>query len=249
MDKIFKILADKNRRQILDLVKQKPGINVNELSDHFEFSRFAVMKHLKLMEDAEVIIARKSGKNKLLYLNAIPIQFIYDRWISKFSQAWASDLSELKYSLEMEGKNMEEKLQHVFVTYIKTTKENLWNAIINGDITKKYYYNTTLRSDLKVGSDIVFVSVDKDGNEVHNVKGKILEYIEYQKLGYTFQFHDSNDKPSKVTFEIEEAGELMKLTVLHDGFEEKTETYNSVVQGWPYILSGLKTYLETGDTL
>jgi uncharacterized protein YndB with AHSA1/START domain len=180
----------------------------------------------------------------------MPIQYIYDRWISKFSQVWASELSELKYSLEIEGNKMEgEKLQHVFVLYIKTTRAKLWDAIINGEITKKYYYNTTLRSDLKVGSDISFVSVDKEGKELHNVTGKILENDPMNKFSYSFQFHDSNDKPSRVTFQLEDANELMKLTVFHDGFDEKTETYKSVVQGWPYILSGLKTYLETGNTL
>ena len=250
MDKIFKILADKSRRQILDLVKNKPGINVNELTECFEFSRFAVMKHLKLMEEAELIISRKSGKNKLLYINAMPIQYIYDRWISKFSQAWASELSELKYSLEMEGNKMEaEKLQHIFVTYIKTTKEKLWEALTNGEFTKKYYYNTELLSDLKPGSEIKYLHIDENGNETYPVKGKILEYEPLKKISHSFEFHNNNDKPSRVTFEIEEAGSSVKLTLTHDGFEEKTETFNSVVEGWPFILSGLKTFLETGNTL
>lgn len=250
MDKTFKALSDKSRRQILDLVKNKPGINVNELTEFFEFSRFAVMKHLKILEEAELIVARKSGKNKLLYINAMPIQFIYDRWISKFSRFWSSGLSQLKYQLESEGNIMdEEKLQHVFVTYIKTTREKLWEAITKGEITKKYFYNTTLRSDLKPGSEIQYVDFDENGNETYPVKGKVLECIPMKKLSYSFEFHGNKDKPSRVSFELEEADGLMKLVLLHDGFDGKTETYKSVVEGWPYILSGLKTYLETGETI
>jgi uncharacterized protein YndB with AHSA1/START domain len=248
MEKIFKALGEKGRRQILDLVKENPGININELTNYFEFSRFAVMKHIKILENADLIVSKKSGKEKLLYINAMPIQYIYDRWISKFSREWTSSLAELKYSLEEEGKKMEDELKHIFVTYIKTTKEQLWNALTNGEITKKYYYNTELKSDLKVGSDIQYIRKDEKGNDIASVKGKIVEVVPMKKLVHTFEFQN-DDKPSKTTFEIEDAEGSVKLTVTHDGFEEKTETYNMVVEGWPLILSGLKTYLETGNTL
>lgn len=249
MDKIFKALSDKNRRQILDLVKNKPGINVNELTEYFEFSRFAVMKHLKIMEDAELIISQKSGKNKLLYINAMPIQYIYDRWISKFSQVWASSLSELKYSLEEENKQMSSNLKHIFVTYIKTDVEKVWKALTSGELTKKYYHGSEMRSALTPGSSIDFIVLDDDGKEVSAVNGEILEVIPNKKLSHTFRFHDNGDRPSRVTFLIEEVEGMVKLTVTHDDFDGETETYNSVVEGWPYILSGLKTYLETGNTL
>jgi len=249
MDKIFKALSDKSRRQILDLVKNKPGINVNELTEYFEFSRFAVMKHLKIMEDAELIISQKSGKNKLLYINAMPIQYIYDRWISKFSQVWASGLSQLKYSLEQEGKQMENNLKHIFVTYIKSTPEKVWEALTNGELTKKYYHGSEMRSKLTPGSSIDFIVLDENGEEVSAVNGEILEVIPNKKLSHTFRFHSNGDRPSRVTFLIEEVDGMVKLTLTHDDFDGETDTYKSVVEGWPYIFSGLKTYLETGNTL
>ena len=248
MDLIFKALSDKSRRQILDLVKNKPGININELTEYFEFSRFAVMKHIRILEEANLIVSEKSGKNKLLYLNAMPIQYIYDRWISKFSKYWASSLAELKYSLENEGEKMGNELKHVFVTYIKTSKEKLWEALTNGEITKKYYYNTELTSDFKAGSELKYMRMNENGEEEAPVKGKILEIEPMKRLVHTFEF-TNNDKPSKVTYEIEEAGKSVKLTLTHSNFEGKTETFNSVKEGWPLILSGLKTYLETGNTL
>lgn len=104
MDKIFKALADKNRRKILDIVTDNSGINVNELSEHFEFSRFAVMKHIKILEDVELIVSVKNGKNKNLYINVMPLHTIYDRWISKYEAKWAKNISDFKTKLE-EGNN------------------------------------------------------------------------------------------------------------------------------------------------
>ncbi len=101
-DKIFKALADPNRRMILDIIRDKPGINVNELSEHFEFSRYATMKHLRILEQAKLVIGKKEWKEKRLYLNAVPIQQIYSRWISHYIGKWVSSLSKLKQSSEKE---------------------------------------------------------------------------------------------------------------------------------------------------
>ncbi len=158
----------------------------------------------------------------------MPIQYIYDRWISKFSKEWASSLSELKYSLEKEGEKMENELKHIFVTYIKTTKEKLWEAIIKGEITKIYYYKTEINSDLKQGSEIIYSRKNEKGEVEIPVKGKVLEIEPMKKLVHTFQLQN-NDKPSKVTYQIDETNDLIKLTLTHDGFEEKTETFSSVV--------------------
>lgn len=84
-DEVFKALSDPNRRRILDIVREQPGINVNELTKQFQFSRFATMKHLKVLEDSKLILSKKEWKDKKLYLNAVPIQQIYDRWISMYA--------------------------------------------------------------------------------------------------------------------------------------------------------------------
>jgi DNA-binding transcriptional ArsR family regulator len=100
MDAVFKALADPSRRKILDLVGAHPGINVNDLSGHFEFSRYGTMKHLRVLEDAGLILGKKDWKEKRLYLNAVPIQMIYDRWISKYAGKWSAALTKLKENAE-----------------------------------------------------------------------------------------------------------------------------------------------------
>lgn len=250
MNKIFKALSDPNRREILDIIKNSPGITVNEIAEHFDFTRFAVMKHLKILEEAELVVPRKSGKFKKLYINVMPIQTVYDRWISKYSAMWAQSLSSFKYKLEAKEVQMsEENLQHIFITYIKTSREKVWKALTSGELTRHYYYGSVLRSDLKVGSKIEYVIKDENGIINTPVVGEILEIEENKKLSHSFHFHGNSDPLSRVTFNLEDVDNMVKLTLIHDKFESKTETYNSVSQGWPFILSGLKTYLETGEAI
>jgi len=250
LDKIFYSLAAPSRRKILDIVKNNPGIHINKLTEHFEFSRYAVMKHLKILEDAELILSKRSSRYKTLYINAVPIQTIYDRWISKYSALWTKNLSELKYQLEEENKIMTQSdLKHIFVIYIKTTKEKLWDALTNPEMTSQYYYGSKIKSNMEKGSTIEFIIKDEEGQENAAVSGVIEEIIPYKRLVHTFDFHDQEDSPSRVAFEIEETEMGLKLTVIHDKFESETTTFKEVGEGWPYILSGLKTLLETGSPL
>lgn len=100
MDSVFHALADATRRKILDLVKAKPGMNVNELSSHFEMTRIGVLKHLKVLEDAELVLSERDGRNRRLHLNAVPIKMVHDRWTTEYSAHWAGRLTRLKYQLE-----------------------------------------------------------------------------------------------------------------------------------------------------
>ncbi len=143
----------------------------------------------------------------------------------------------------------EQNLKHVFITSIKTSKEKVWKALTSGELTQHYYYGSVVRSDLKVGSRIEYVVKDEEGNESIAVAGEVLELEPNKRLSHSFHFHENNDPLSRVTFDLEEVDNMVKLTLTHDQFEGETETYKSVSQGWPFILSGLKTYLETGKTL
>ncbi|MFC2083605.1 ArsR/SmtB family transcription factor [Bacteroidota bacterium] len=249
MDEVFKALADPGRRKMLDIIKNKPGITVNELSEYFEYSRYGVMKHLKILEKANLFTFVREGKFKKLYLNVMPIQFIYDRWISKYSAIWAKNLSFLKHKLEEESQMAEQELKHVFVTYIKTTKEKLWEALTDPGLTKHYFYGTELKGEIKVGSKIEYHGLDKEGNPNIPVEGEILEVVPYKKLVHSFRFPISEDKTSRTVYKIEEQEDYVKLTLTHDQFESETQTYKSVSEGWPFILSGLKTFLETNKPL
>ena len=96
MDLVFHALAHQTRRRILDLVRDRPGQSVGELAKAFDVSRIAIMNHLKVLEDANLITSQKDGRSRRLYLNAMPIQAIHERWIDGFSAYWADRLSFIK---------------------------------------------------------------------------------------------------------------------------------------------------------
>ena len=119
MDAVFKALADPTRRSLLDELFKQDGQTLSALEERLPMTRFGVMKHLKVLEEAGLVVARKRGREKLHFLNAVPIRLVHDRWVSKFAEPWAATLSELKTSIE------EAVMEKVFEIYIKTTPERL----------------------------------------------------------------------------------------------------------------------------
>lgn len=109
MDAVFQALGSAVRRRILDIVKNAPGCNVNDVSAEFKMSRIAVMKHLKCLEDAGLLASKKDGRDRRLYFNAVPIQMIYDRWTTEYSKYWAGRLTGLKYRIEMDQSSDKDK--------------------------------------------------------------------------------------------------------------------------------------------
>ena len=99
-DRLFGALAHRTRRQILDVLKARPGCNVSHVASFFDVSRIAVMKHLRVLEDAGLVVSRKEGRARLLHFNPVPIQEIHDRWTTEFSQRWASRLTRIKGLIE-----------------------------------------------------------------------------------------------------------------------------------------------------
>lgn len=100
MDAVFRALASEIRRRILDVVRNKPGCGVAHVTAHFTVSRISVLKHLRVLEDAGLLISDKVGRTRRLYFNCVPIQIIYDRWTTEYSALWASKLTEMKYRVE-----------------------------------------------------------------------------------------------------------------------------------------------------
>jgi predicted transcriptional regulator len=100
MDAIFQALAHAARRRMLDLINASPGCSVNDVAAHFEFSRIAVMKHLRVLEAAGLVHSEKAGRTRRLYFNAAPIQMICDRWTTQYSRYWASRMTRIKYAVE-----------------------------------------------------------------------------------------------------------------------------------------------------
>src|SRR5271154_5959708 len=100
VDAVFKALADPTRRSLLDELFREDGQTLGALEERFSMSRFGVMKHLKVLEDAGLVVTKRDGREKLHYLNAVPIRLVHDRWVSKYAEPWAAALSDLKHQLE-----------------------------------------------------------------------------------------------------------------------------------------------------
>jgi DNA-binding transcriptional ArsR family regulator/uncharacterized protein YndB with AHSA1/START domain len=250
MDEVFKALADASRRRLLDKLFRRDGQTLGELEAHLpEMTRFGVMKHLRVLEEAGLVTTQRVGREKLHYLNPVPIRRILDRWTSKYARPFTRALVDLKKHLE--GDEAMNKPKHVYEIYIRTTPQKLWDAITNPAMTRQYFYGSSVKSDWKIGSPVVHLGAD----EKPMLQGKVLEAEPARRLVTTFAAmfgHDEDtrkDPPSRVTWEIEARGEVCKLTVVHDDFEHETATYKSVGPGWNRVLSGLKTLLETGQPL
>jgi len=140
------------------------------------------------------------------------------------------------------------KPEFVYVTYIETTPEKLWEALTSSEFSKRYWFGTELRTDWKIGSPFALVM-----NGTTTDVGEILEVDPPRRLSYSFK-HVLNDKmrnesATKVVFTIEPHGKLMKLTLTHEGFAEGSKLLDGISKGWPAILSSLKSLLERGTEL
>src|ERR671927_870250 len=147
MDEVFRALADPTRRSLLDELFREDGQTLGALEERLPMTRFGVMKHLKVLEDAGLVVTRRRGREKLHFLNPVPIRLVHDRWVSKYAEPWAAGLTGLKRDLEKET-----TMEKVFEIYIKTTPERLWEAITDSDTRRKYQFGNTLKSDWTPGS-------------------------------------------------------------------------------------------------
>ena len=249
-DTVFRALADNTRREILDVLFEREGRSLGELEARFDMTRFGVMKHVKVLEEAGLVVTRKVGRLRLHYLNPVPIREIHDRWTGKFAARASGALLSLRAGLEKGGTMADaNKPSHVYVVYIGTTPQRIWDALTQSEFTQQYYYASTVDSDWEAGSAYAY-SI----NGQTAIVGEVLEAEPPSRLAMTFDARWDDevaaDPPSRITWEIEPAGDgLTKLTVVHDGFAGETNTYGQVGGGMPYILSGLKTLLETGEPL
>jgi uncharacterized protein YndB with AHSA1/START domain len=240
MDAVFRALADPTRRSLLDELFREDGQTLSALEGHFQMTRFGVMKHLRQLEEAGLVVTRRRGREKLHFLNPVPIRLVHDRWVSKYAEPWAAALSGLKTRLE-------ERMEKVFEIYIKTTPERLWEAITDEEMRSKYSFGVRVRSDWTPGSS--YESSHPAGVAI--AEGENLEVDPPRRLvqSFTALWSDEvkNEGASRVTWEIEPVGDSCRLTVTHDELREGAN--EELYGGWPMILSGLKTLLETGELL
>ena len=242
VEKVFKALADPTRRELLDALLVEDGQSLLALTSRFDMTRIAVAKHLGILEDAGLVVSKRQGREKLHFLNVVPIRLIHDRWIDKYSERWAVGLIRLRDELEA-------TMEKVYEIYIRTTPERLWDAIVSPEIRSRFQFGCRIESDWSPGSSYEITNPNAPGLLL--VDGANVEIDPPRRLVQTFQAHwdvASNDHgPTRVTWEIEPVGDSCRLLVTHDGLAQ--DAPSTLYGGWPMILSGLKTYLETGTTL
>jgi len=248
LEPAFRALADAHRRRLLDRLREQDGQTLGELEAALpQMTRFGVMKHLRVLEVAHLVTTRRDGRRKLHYLNPVPIRLIADRWISRYATPFVDGMADLKYSLEASSP-MTAPAQ-VYEIYIRTTPERLWQALTDGELTKQYYYGTSVRSDMKVGSPFRYL----DAEDHVLLDGEIVEADPPRRLVTTFSAlwgpEVAADPPSRLTWEIEPMGAACRLRMVHDELAPDSATFHEVAGGWSHILSGLKTLLETGEPL
>jgi uncharacterized protein YndB with AHSA1/START domain len=205
-------------------------------------TRFGVMKHLKVLEEAGLVTSKRRGREKLHFLNPVPIRLVHDRWVSKYAEPWAAGLSDLKQSTE------DRTMEKVFEIYIKTTPERLWEAITDSELRSKYNFGVGVESDWTSGSHYRGGSPSAPDAIL---EGENLEVDPPRRLVQSFNAlwgeQVRSEATSRVTWEIEQVEDSCRLTVTHDQLREGANS--DLYGGWPMILSGLKTLLETGETL
>ena len=204
-------------------------------------SRFGVMKHLKVLEEAGLVVTRRRGREKLHFLNPVPIRLVHYRWVSKYAEPWVATLSDLKHELE---KTMEK----VYEIYIRTTPEQLWEAITDPEIRSKYNFGAGVRSEWTPGARLEMGSPNAGGLLG---EGEVIEIDPPRRLVHTMTALWGEDVKaegaSRVTWEIEPVGDSCRLLVTHDQMRDGANA--QIYGGWPMILSGLKTWLECGELL
>jgi len=250
MDAVFKALADPTRRSLLDELFKADGQTLSGLEARLPMTRFGVMKHLRVLEQAGLVTTRRRGREKLHFLNPVPIRLVHDRWVSKYAEPWAAGLSRLKHDIE------ENDMEKVFEIYIKTTPERLWDAIVDGEQRRKYNFGVSVESDWTPGSRYRAAA-----GSIAIAEGENLQVEPPRRLVQSFDAlcggaaggsgglapDVNSEATSRVTWEIEPVGDSCRLTVTHDQLREGAN--EELYGGWPMILSGLKTLLETGELL
>ncbi|MBA3303378.1 MAG: SRPBCC domain-containing protein [Acidimicrobiia bacterium] len=241
MDLVFRALADPTRRSLLDELFREDGQTLSALEGRFAMSRFGVMKHLKQLEEAGLVVTRRRGREKLHFLNPVPIRLVHNRWVSKYAEPWTAALSDLKQRLE-------HTMEKVFEIYIRTTPERLWEAITDPEIRSKYSFGTRVTSDWTPGSRLEVSHPKADGllGEGENLEVDPPRRL-VQSMTALWSDEVKSEGATRVTWEIEPVGDSCRLTVTHDELREGAN--NELYGGWPMILSGLKTWLETGELL
>ena len=244
MDKVFKALADDTRRYLLDRLHEHNGQTLGELCERVRMTRQSATQHLALLEAANLVTTVRRGREKLHYLNPVPLHEIQERWIDKFERPRLAALASLKRTAE---NAMADKPSFVYVTYIESTPDKVWHALTDADLTASYWGHSNV-SDWQPGS--AWEHRRTDGSGIADVVGTVVESTPPKRLVTTWGApgDEPDPNPSQVTFDIEPHGGIVRLTVTHENLADEADR-KAAAGGWAAVLSNLKSLLETGSVL
>jgi len=244
-DAIFKALADPTRRHLLDSLHERNGQTLGELCAQLNMARQSASQHVTILEAANLISTMWRGREKLHYLNPVPIYDIQERWIGKFEHPRLRALNALKR--QAEESTMADRPTFVYVTYIQATPESVWHALTDPGLTAEFWGHSNV-SDWQAGSG--WEHQRTDGSGIADVAGTVREAVPPRHLVITFESPAGElvVPPAQVTFNIEQYGEIVRLTVSHQNLPSHAD-YEAAAAGWPAVFANLKSLLETGHVL
>ena len=247
-DAVFKSLNDPSRRLLLDALFVEDGQSLGDLSRLLpQMTRFGVMNHLSILEDAGLVTTHRTGRRKLHYLNPVPIQMVHERWITKYTERTAHTMTHIKSDLESAADSATP--DHIYQVIINVAPDIVWNAIVDGEVTQQYFYGTRVESMWEKGAEIRYTH--GDGRVA--AEGIVLDIDPGRMVDMTFQALWDDDLiaegPAREIWRVDDFNGATKLTIELYDTPAGSKTYSDFINGFPYIVSGMKTLLETGNSL
>jgi uncharacterized protein YndB with AHSA1/START domain/DNA-binding transcriptional ArsR family regulator len=243
-DQVFKALADRTRRLFLDRLREQDGQTLGDLCAHLGMARQSATQHLDVLVHAGLVTVVRRGRERLHFLNAAAISEIGERWISSFDRPRLDALRAIRQRAE-ELAVSEPVPTYVYVTYIRASAAQVWQALTDADMTARYWGHANV-SDWQPGSR--WEHRRTDGSGVADVVGEVLEAEPPTRLVITFGAGGDDGRPSVVTFLVEPHHDIVRLTVTHEDLADAT-ALGEISHGWPAVLANLKSLLETGEVL
>lgn len=246
-NQVFKALDDPSRRLLLDALFERDGQAVGELAELLpSMTRYGVMNHLSVLESAELVVTVKDGRRKLHYLNPVPIQMVHERWITKYTERRAQVMTRMKSAIEGPARPAPD---HVFQVIINAPTATVWNAIVDGDVTVDYFYGTRVESTWQAGDAISYLypdgSVAADGTILAIEPGVMVERYFHPRWDAELEA----EGPAREIWRVEDIGGATKLTIELYEAPVGGKTHTEFSGGFVFIVSAMKTLLETGSPL
>jgi uncharacterized protein YndB with AHSA1/START domain len=244
-DAVFRALADPTRRRLLDRLRQRNGQTLGDLCEPLAMARQSATQHLGVLEAANLVTTVRRGREKLHYLNPVPLWAIQERWIVRFDRPRLIALSAIKQHAEEDS--MSDRPNYVYVTYIEASADRVWQALTDANLTAQYWGHSNV-SDWQEGSTWEHRRVD--GSGIADVVGIVLEFDPPRRLVVTFDGPGAEPPggPSQVAFDIEPYQDIVRLAVTHTNLADE-ETLQAISLGWPSVCANLKSLLETGHVM